>query len=80
METADHVYELVVETPANYLKYYVGYLEFLELKKDACLRYGSDYNDKAFHQALLAIGPAPFSIIKNYLPLYYPQASASSNA
>ncbi len=80
VETADHVYELVVETPANYLKYYVGYLEFLELKKDACLRYGSDYNDKAFHQALLAIGPAPFSIIKNYLPLYYPQASASSNA
>ncbi len=80
VETADHVYELVVETPANYLKYYVGYLEFLELKKDACLRYGSDYTDKSFHQALLAIGPAPFSIIKSYLPLYYPHASASSNA
>ena len=80
VETADHVYELIVETPANYLKYYVGYLEFLELKKDAMTRFGSDYNDKAFHQALLAIGPAPFSIIKNYLPLYYPQASASSNA
>ena len=75
---ADHVYELVVETPANYLKYYVGYLEFLELKKDARLRYGSDYNDKAFHQALLRIGPAPFSIIKSYLPLYYD--SSKSNA
>lgn len=71
VEAADHVYELVVETPANYLKYYVGYLEFEELKKDARLRYGSDYDDKAFHQALLAIGPAPFSIIKDYLPLYY---------
>jgi len=81
LDTADHVYELIVETPANYLKYYVGCLEFLELKKDARLRYGSDYNDKAFHQALLSIGPAPFSIIKDYLPLYYhPQASASSNA
>lgn len=71
VEAADHVYELVVETPANYLKYYVGYLEFLELKKDARAHYGSDYNDKSFHQALLAIGPAPFSIIENYLPLYY---------
>ena len=78
VEAADHVYELVVETPANYLKYYVGYLEFLELKKNAMLRYGSDYNEKAFHQALLAIGPAPFSIIKNYLPLYY--GSSDSNA
>lgn len=77
-EAADHVYELVVETPANYLKYYVGYLEFLELKKDARLRYCSDYNDKAFHQALLSIGPAPFSIIKEYLPLYYD--SSASNA
>ena len=78
VEAADHVYELVVETPANYLKYYVGYLEFLELKKDARLRFGSDYSDKAFHQALLSIGPAPFSIIKNYLPLYYD--SSDSNA
>lgn len=76
-QAADHVYELVVETPANYLKYYVGYLEFLELKKDAENLYGSDYSDKAFHQALLSIGPAPFSIIKKYLPLYYVSSSDS---
>ncbi len=68
-ETADHVYELVVETPANYLKYYVGYLEFSELKEAAKERYGDEYSDKAFHQALLAIGPAPFAIIDKYLPL-----------
>ena len=78
VEAADHIYELVVETPANYLKYYVGYLEFLELKKDARIRYGSDYSDRTFHQALLSIGPAPFSIIKEYLPLYYD--SSDSNA
>ena len=74
------MYELVVETPANYLKYYVGYLEFLELKKDALLRFGSGYNDKAFHQALLSVGPAPFSIIKEYLPSYYDYDSSDSNA
>lgn len=68
-ETADHVFELVVETPANYLKYYVGYLEFSELKEAAKERYGDEYSDKAFHQALLAIGPAPFAIIDKYLPL-----------
>lgn len=80
VEAADHIYELVAETPANYLKYYVGYLEFLELKKDARLRFGSDYNDKAFHQALLSIGPAPFSIIKEYLPSFYDYDSSDSNA
>ena len=80
VEAADHIYELVAETLANYLKYYVGYLEFLELKKDARLRFGSDYNDKAFHQALLSIGPAPFSIIKEYLPSYYDYGSSDSNA
>ena len=80
VEAADRVYELVVETPANYLKYYVGYLEFLELKKDARLCYGSDYNDKSFHQALLSIGPAPFSIIKKYFPLYYQASSDSSDS
>ena len=80
VEAADRVYELVVETPANYLKYYVGYLEFLELKKNARLCYGSDYNDKSFHQALLSIGPAPFSIIKKYFPLYYQASSDSSDS
>lgn len=78
VETADHIYELVVETPANYLKYYVGYLEFLELREDAKRQFGSDYSNKAFHQALLSVGPAPFSIIKKYLPLYY--SSSESNA
>lgn len=68
-ETADHVYELVVETPANYLKYYVGYLEFSALLDAAKQQYGDACTDKAFHQALLAIGPAPFSIIDKYLPL-----------
>lgn len=79
VNAADHIYELVVETPANYLKYYIGYLEFLELKKDAKDRFGSDYNDRSFHQALLAIGPAPFSIIKTYLPLYYQVDDSSSD-
>lgn len=65
------VYELIVEEPAHYLKYYVGYLEFLELKEKAQETYGNDYSDVAFHQAVLDIGPAPFSIIEKYLDEYY---------
>ena len=65
------VYELIVEEPAHYLKYYVGYLEFLELKEEAKKRYGDAYSDVAFHRAVLAIGPAPFAIVEKYLDAYY---------
>ncbi|MDD6038104.1 MAG: DUF885 domain-containing protein [bacterium] len=76
--TADHIYRLIIEAPANYLKYYIGYLEFLELKKDARDQFGSDFSNKAFHRAILAIGPAPFSIMKEYLPLYYSSEDESN--
>lgn len=65
------VYELIVEEPSHYLKYYVGYVEFLELKKMAQETYGNHYSDIAFHQAILDIGPAPFAIVEKYLDSYY---------
>lgn len=65
------VYELIVEEPSHYLKYYVGYLKFLELKKTARETYGSNYSDVAFHKAVLTIGPAPFDILERYLYAYY---------
>lgn len=65
------IYELIVEEPAHYLKYYVGYMEFVDLKEKAQETYGSAYSDIAFHKALLSIGPAPFSIIETYLDDYY---------
>lgn len=67
----DWIYEYIVGEPGNYLKYYVGYLEFLELKEYAMKTFQNDYNDISFHQALLEIGPAPFYIIEEYLDDYY---------
>lgn len=69
--TIREIYELIVEEPAHYLKYYIGYLEFLSLKDYAKETYGSDYSDLEFHRAVLEIGPAPFSILKKYFPDYY---------
>lgn len=63
--------QLILSEPGNYLKYYVGYIEFLELKDYAKNLFGKDYSDKSFHQAVLDIGPAPFPIVKKYLPKYY---------
>jgi uncharacterized protein (DUF885 family) len=49
----------------------VGYLGFLELKEMAMEKYGTDFDEVAFHRALLEIGPAPFAIIEEYFDDYY---------
>ena len=67
----NEITQLIFSEPGNYLKYYIGYIEFLELKGYAKELFGLDYSDKQFHQAILDIGPAPFSILKEYLPKYY---------
>lgn len=63
--------QLILSEPGNYLKYYVGYIEFLELKAHAQELFGLDYSDIQFHKAVLDIGPASFSILEKYLPKYY---------
>ena len=71
VDAVSEIYTYIISEPANYLKYYVGYLEFLNLKDTAKEKYGSNYSDIAFHQALLDIGPAPFDLIEKYLDMYY---------
>ena len=67
----EKIYQYIVGEPANYLQYYVGYLGFLELKEMAMEKYGTDFDEAAFHRALLEIGPAPFDIIEEYFDDYY---------
>lgn len=65
------IYQAIIENPANYLKYYIGYLEFLELKKQAKEYYGNDYSELMFHTAVLNMGSAPFYILEKYFVKYY---------
>ncbi len=65
-DTIENIYSLIIADPANYLKYYIGYIEFLELKKDAMEKWGEDFSQKTFHKTVLDIGPAPFSILRKY--------------
>lgn len=57
------VYELIIGSPANYLKYYIGYLKFYELKKEMADAMGNQFSQKEFHRAVLDVGPAPFEIV-----------------
>jgi uncharacterized protein (DUF885 family) len=62
-KTIQEIYKYIVGDPANYLTYYVGYLEMMELRKE----WNSSQKD--FHQRILEIGPAPFEVIRKHFIL-----------
>lgn len=61
------VYNYIADEPCNYLKYYLGYLEILELKETARTRWQSEYNDYDFHCFLLDAGPSDFTTLSALL-------------
>lgn len=63
-DTAAEIYQYIIETPANYLKYYYGYLNFLDIREACKKAEGDDFNLKKFHKKILELGPMPFSILK----------------
>jgi len=65
--TIEEIYNYILGDPANYLKYYVGYLEILELKKEYMEKKGNAFSQKDFHKELLEIGPAPFEVVHKYM-------------
>lgn len=74
--TTRSIYEYITEEPANYLKYYLGYLEILELKKEAESLWGSSYSEYRFHKFYLENGPADFTNLQ--LQLKKTRASGKS--
>lgn len=65
--SVDHIYDLIIGCPGNYLKYYIGYVEFLELKKEWITEKGDGFSQTEFHEAVLNVGPAPFEIVERYM-------------
>ena len=65
--TVEDIFDLIVADPGNYLKYYIGYVEFLELKKLAIKSWGNAFTQKRFHKCVLDTGPAPFDILQNQI-------------
>lgn len=66
-DSLQRIFDLIVSDPANYLKYYVGYLEFLELKKLAIQDWKNAFSQMHFHEVILKTGPAPFSILRKQI-------------
>ena len=58
--TVKRITDLILEEPGNYLKYYVGYLKFRQMREQLALENKS-FSVSAFHEAILRTGPSPFS-------------------
>ncbi len=66
-DIAELIYYTLLEEPAIYLPYAVGYLEIQELKNKAEKALGEEFVAKDFHKFLLDIGPAQFGVIDHYM-------------
>lgn len=70
-DTCREIFQYIVENPANYLKYYLGYLNFLSLREEVQKTAGSSFQPEKFHKNILDIGPAPFPVVEKYLLAKY---------
>ena len=77
------LYQYIAEEPCNYLKYYLGYLEILELKRQAAVLWSdtdpmtATYDNTdflyRFHTFLLQNGPADYRTLAKRLALWEDQ-------
>lgn len=65
------IYQVIVEDPANYLKYYLGYLQFLDLQQEVRELSGDAFHLHSFHQKVLSAGPCQFPILKQWILTQY---------
>ncbi len=77
-QTAEAIYQYIVEEPCNYPKYYIGYLEFYLLQKEAHTLWGDDFSLSNFHKFILETGPCDFTTLKTCLTAYSSSDNISS--
>ncbi len=64
------IYNQLVGDPAGFLSYYVGCVEFLELRRIAQEELGDRFKEIDFHEAILKGGDLPFSVLKKNIEAY----------
>lgn len=69
-ETTAEIYQVIVEDPTNYLKYYMGCLSFMDLRDEQMEALGNEFDLKGFHQAVLEIGPCQFPVLEKYVKVW----------
>ncbi|NBK98300.1 MAG: DUF885 family protein [Erysipelotrichia bacterium] len=68
-ENLDAQYTQLLENPAVFGNYYLGYYQFLSLKENAKEKWDDEYSDYQFHKLVLDLGPLPFNLLEKYAKL-----------
>lgn len=66
--TIQELYDAVLYNPTNYLVYGIGMDEIMEMRDTMEDNLDEAFDIKDFHKQLLDLGPAPFPILKKYMP------------
>ena len=67
---AGGIMDLMVQEPGYYAKYFVGYLEFCELRAHAIDELGDKYHEIDFHKAVLDAGSCDFVTLREEVDRY----------
>jgi uncharacterized protein (DUF885 family) len=69
-DMAQDLYDMMVEEPGYYPQYFIGYLEFVELRDYAAEQLGDDFDEVAYHQVILETGPCDFDTLRTQMDKY----------
>lgn len=69
-EAAEGLYDMMIEEPGYYPQYFVGYLEFVELRDYAKNQLGDSFDEIGYHQTILETGPCDFDSLRNQMDTY----------
>ncbi len=77
-EVVEEIYQMILSDPANYLKYYAGYLSFLSLQQEMAAKYPDIFTLYEFHKCILETGPTSFDLLEEELNEYFSQLAAKA--
>lgn len=64
---AQNLLSYVLDNPANYLSYFIGYLELEQLEQEYREEKMNHFSEKEFHEKVLNAGPCDFETLKKYV-------------
>ena len=67
LSVVTQIYDIIISEPANYLRYFLGYLEFEECYEIYENAFGKKASLKDFHARVLNIGPCPFYLLRQWI-------------
>ncbi len=70
LDDAKAIFEQMVEIPTNFITYYYGYYQMVDLRNYAKKELKLLYDDYFFHCAILECGPAPWETVKKAVDKY----------